>query len=285
MRKRQEVKVIKLLEMRRFIEKNADRLPRTCGSPALREFDELLLELRDSYDGQQEHRLSGMSERRHYHALREALIVEHMTPLVVVARLRLDRLPELKAFVMPPRNQSAIMLSTAAKGMAQSTKSYAEVFVAAGLAPDFDLRLVDAADAMMESHLEQDMRRIEQRRATGRIETRLRKSRHLVRLLSVFVRQDTAADHQLLDAWRELALSPTPRRVAAPAVKPMPAAAESLNDAAPDAIRLLSSGDAAAAPDVPQERASANGFFRGVTRLLRSSRRAGGVNDQAPLPS
>lgn len=283
MRARQGHKVVKLLAARQFILQNADRLPQTCSCPALQEFDELLFDLRNSYEGQEKHRFGGMSETQRYHALRKVLIVEHIEPVVLVARLRLRETPELAPFTMPRGNPSAVKLAAFAQGMAKAAKPYADVFVAAGLESDFDTRLTEAAEAMVDSSVQRRMQKAGRTMSTHGIDGGLRTATDILRLLTVFVRRDAADHTTVLEEWRTLAQPRTPKRLPSPTMKALPSTTESLDTEAHASSRLLANGIAETTARDTSTSALPSRFLGGVSRLLRQSRspNSGSTNETA----
>ena len=265
MRTRQGQKVVKLLALRQFIHENAARFPRTCACPALREFDELLLQLRSCYEGQEQHRIGAMSATQTHIALRQALIMDHIKPVVAVARLRSARIPGLTPFKMPRGNPSPSQLAAFAHGLAQSARSYMDVFVTAGLEPDFDVRLNHAADAMLATRVARTTELLGGVRSATGIDHSLRMARDIVELLTVFVRKDAAGDVALLGQWRMFARPRAPRRLGAPSTTALVALPASASG------RLLSSGTSAPVPETTTAGTSRPGLLGSISRLLRPS--------------
>lgn len=259
MQTRQGHKAEKLVAVSSFIHENADRLPRTYACPALPEFDSELARLRTHFVKQETMRINGMNETRAYKALRSSLIMDHMKPVVVAARIRTPVLESPTPYKMPRHNLSCVQLTNAALGLAGCAGEKPEMFLGAGLQPDFSERLIEAARAMEAAWDRRRRFRGSRSESTDTIVECLRKASGLIELLTVFVRQDTAGDPALFAEWSALALRQAPRRVREPTARVQ------LAQPATATARLLGSGTAE--PSAPTT--SRRGLFGTVTRLLR----------------
>ena len=260
MRARQGVKARDLFIVSGFLHDNAERLPRTCGGPLLREFDDVLAELRTCLVDQEAFRRTAMSETHSYHALRKDLILNHMKPIVVAAYVRIGNCEESTPFKLPRHNLPSALLFGAAHGMALVAEEHKDIFLGAGLQPDFADRLREAAWATQAAWDRRARTRGSKSGSTVGIDEALRKASGLVKLLSVFVRQDAGDNPALLEEWSTLAFKRAPRRVRVASTKalvsPQPA---------PATARLLGTGTSE--PSTPTT--SRRGLFGTVTRLLR----------------
>lgn len=258
MRTRQGHRTVKLIAAGSFLHDNANRLPITSSGPVLGEFDELLEYLRANLVGQEAQRCIGMSETKVYKVLRKALILDHMKPIVVAARVRFGNVGTTP-WKLPRKNLPSGLLINAARGMAHAAEQQLDVFVGAGLQPDFGDRLRDAAKAAEAAWDRRTRARGSKSGSTVGIDDALRKASGLIELLTVFVRQDTAGDPALFAEWSALALKQPSRRVREPT------ATVQLGQPAAATARLLSSGTGE--PSSPTT--SRRGLFGTVTRLLR----------------
>lgn len=258
MRTRQGQRTVKLIAAGSYLHDNAERLPITSSGPVVREFDEVLEYLRTNLVNQEAQRCIGMSETKAFRVLRRALIEDHMKPIVVAARVRLGN-DGTKPYKLPRKNVPASLLIGAARGMAHAAEGQREVFVGAGLQPDFGDRLRDAAQAAESAWDRRTRARGNKSGSTVGIEDALRKAAGLIELLTVFVRQDTAGDAALFAEWSALALKQAPRRVREATANVQ------LAQPATATARLLGSGTAE--PSTPTT--SRRGLFGTVTRLLR----------------
>lgn len=262
MRARQAVKARKLFVVSGFLHDNAERLPRTCGGPLLREFDDVLAELRASVVDQEALRRNAMSETQTYHALRKDLILQHMKPIAVAAYVRIGNCEESTPFKVPRHNLPSALLFGAAHGMAHVAEEHKDIFVGAGLPPDFADRLREAAWATQAAWDRRSRARGSKSGSTVGIDDALRRASGLVELLSVFVRQDAGDNTALFAEWSTLALKRAPRRLRGASTKalvsPQPATA-------PATARLLGTGTS----EPSTAAASRPGLFGTITRMLR----------------
>lgn len=258
MRTRQGHRTVKLIAAGSFLHDNAVRLPITSSGPVLREFDEVLEYLRTNLVDQEAQRCIGMSETKAFGVLRRALILDHMTPIVVAARVRLGN-DGTRPYKLPRKNLPAALLIGAARGMAEAAEGQKDMFVGAGLRPDFADRLRDAAQAAEAAWDRRTRTRGNKSGSTVGIEDALRKASSLIELLTVFVRQDAAGDAALFAEWSALALRQAPRRVREPTARVQ------LAPPATATARMLGSGTAESSAPTTSRR----GLFGTVTRLLR----------------
>lgn len=259
MRAREAGKVDKFFAASGFIHTNPVRLPRTSASPALRDFDSVLADLRTSYVEQETCRLTCLGETKAYHKLREILIRDHVKPIAVAAWVRIGECKESTAFRLPRHNLPCSLVVAHAYGMAKAAEEQREIFVGAGLDPDFADRLRDASQAMEAAWDRRKRARGRKSGSTVGIDEALRKASGLVELLTVFVRKDAGDDAPLLAQWSAVALKRAPNRVSASPTKQLPPSPVKAT------ARLI--GPGTSEPGIPP--ASRPGLLRTFARMLR----------------
>jgi hypothetical protein len=90
-----------------------------------------------------------------------------MQPLVSVARAKLRTVPNSQAMTMPSPNTRVVSLLAHTRGMAEAAQPYAQLFIDAGLSPDFMASLTAAADAVKKSIDTRAVARGQRSNATG----------------------------------------------------------------------------------------------------------------------
>jgi hypothetical protein len=165
----------------------------------------------------------------------------------------LSETPALEPLRLPRGRPTAEQLAAAAHGMAEAAAPYAEVFVAAGLAPDFRAQLHGAADALLAS-LDHRARRQGQRTgATAGLRATLSAGRRLVHVLDAFVQTALVDEPALLASWAAAQrVQRLPGRRSAPptTVDAIPeATASAISE--PNAPAAMSDATAAAPQPVP----------------------------------
>jgi len=168
--------------------------------------------------------ISAQSGTKKTRALRAVLRGNYMAPIARIARADLPNTQELLPLRAPRGNPTTEKLAVAARGMAQAAAPYADVFISAGLPPDFIARLNAASDAMLQSI---DQRSKSQGRTSGAtkgLSATLRVARQTVHILDSFVRVALADDPALLANWNRIKRVQH-SRVSTPAAPATPVAA------------------------------------------------------------
>ena len=201
-----------------FIANHADRLPGVARSGARRKLDELVQTFSDDADSQAASDLAAQMATREHHALRTALLRDHMQPIVKIAALEASALPALSVLRMPPRWASPERLHAYALGMADSAAQSAHVFTAAGLPANFAEQLTDAADATLAAVGARTSRRQARARATAGVRVTISAARRAVGALDALVTSALHTDAALLVAWKSAIHPERGRRRAAAAI-------------------------------------------------------------------
>jgi len=200
----------------RFIADNAHRIPGVAHSGARSRLDELLRNVATHADMQAAGDTSGRMATRTRHAMRAALLRDHILPIVRIAAAESHALPDMSVLRLPPRHATPERLHAYAAGMAEAAARSAHVFTAAGLPADFVERLTQAADAMLAAVDAQTSRRLERGEATAGVRVTIAAARRMIGVLDAMVTSEIHGDVPLLRAWKS-AIHPERARRRAPA--------------------------------------------------------------------
>ncbi len=199
---------------------HADRLGDIPNCGAARQLSACLVKI-DEHDNQQRSRgLFAQSSSHRANSLRRVVLRNHMAPIARVAAVALPRTEELKPLRLPRGGVSFSNVVSAARGMATVAKTREDIFIAAGLAPDFIAQLVSATDALQASLDARGKSRHLKKGATVGIGTTIREARQAVRVLDSLVRIALEDDPALLTAWNAA------RTIRRPSAKPSAAPVE-----------------------------------------------------------
>lgn len=271
MRTTQGTKIVKLHAVRDFIDMNADRLPGVRASVAYRRLDELIDESLTHGTDQEDTRIGRQVETRRYHALRRAVMNDHIAPIVAIARSALVNAPELQVFRMPRGNPSVMKLAAAAGGLAQAASEHAGTLIAAGLPADFAARLDDAVEAMIAAAVARTSHVARGVGARHGLVARLHDAQTVVRVLGVLVRTEAGTDDRLIDGWNAIAAPHRMARLkAAPSLAVLPSGTH--GPALPASKRkLLTSGSDAPVEETPNEPGTLTTLLAPLSRIFRAS--------------
>ncbi len=228
MRNTQAKTLQSLRAVQNFLAAHAPALPAVSSSGLCIRLDEIVAVADGHATTQSGSALAAQRATRGFHALRLAVLRDHMAPIAKIAALDLPVSPELAPLRVPRRVPSAERLRALAAGMAEAAAPLAGTFVAAGLPPDFAERLDRAAHAMLDAVNERKRHRVLRRGATAGIRTALSRGRKIVHALDAMMTsalQDAPASLAAWDLAKRVELVSTCRRPGSPAlVLPMPSA-------------------------------------------------------------
>jgi hypothetical protein len=190
-----------LRTVRTFLNTHADRFPGIVDSGASKKLDALVVDLENHVSVQSGSTLESKGATEKHASQREALLRDHMAPIAKIAISELPDTPELKSLRMPRNNLSIERLRATALGMAQAAAPFADVFVKAGLPPDFIPQLVAAANATVETIGKRKLSRVAVGGATKGLKTTLSSARKTVHALDALVKSALKDDASLLAAW------------------------------------------------------------------------------------
>jgi hypothetical protein len=202
MQSRQANMLRSLRSVEEFLTANATTLNGIVNSGTRRKLASAIAVLETAVREQAGTSASAHGETSRYHALRKALIRDHMTPIARIASAELPAAPDMSALRMPRSGWKMERLAAAARGMGQVAEPLAATFVEAGLAPDFVARLDAASDAMVRSYSERALTRGCLSGATKELAHTLASSRKLVNVIDAFVTTALVHEPGLLRSWK-----------------------------------------------------------------------------------
>ena len=184
-----------------FVTEHTGRLPIVARSGAFRHLATAIEQVTLYSEQQAAGRSAGQGETQLVHAARDALLLEHLTPIVRMSRILRVDVPDLAAVALPDEKLGAAKLASAALEVATIAEAHADRFVALGLAPDFAARLREAIEQMMEAIDERARCRGRRAGATAGLRALLRLGRHYVLVLDSLVRASARHDAALIAGW------------------------------------------------------------------------------------
>jgi hypothetical protein len=202
-----------------FLDDNAQRLAAVANSGARQKLDDAIAALVMHAADQTGSNLAAQGATRTKHALERVLLRDHMAPIARIARSDLPPTPDVKPFKLPRGRPTTERLAALADGMAKAAAPFADVFVSAGLPPDFIARLNGATGALLSSVDERTLNRGKRIGATTGLKQKLSWGRRIVHVLDAFVQTTLKDDPALLANWnivkrvRRIPTRQDPRRV------------------------------------------------------------------------
>jgi hypothetical protein len=202
MNPRQGRSLLSLYSVDVFLDANAERLPKTCATGTCIRFRRALAEVELHVQVQSAAPLMAMGLTRAKDAKREALLRDHVAPIVRIARLEQSSHPELAPLKMPRGEPGTSKLLAQAAGMADVAAGHRDVFVSAGLRPTFVEDLNSAIDDVMATLTGRSERRGATSGATKGLEASLRDCHRDKAVLASFIETELRDNTPLLVAWR-----------------------------------------------------------------------------------
>ncbi|MGH7619627.1 MAG: hypothetical protein ACREPM_20635 [Gemmatimonadaceae bacterium] len=212
-----------LRAVQRFLDDNDAALPGVSATGARRKLDQIVSTLDTHAATQVGAHLAAQMSTRTQETLEVVLRRDHMTPIARIARAELPRSAELAPLRLPRGRQTIDRLAALAEGMADVAESHHDVFVDAGLPPDFADRLRTAAADMLTSRKDRTLRRGDRAGATVGLRQTLSAGRRIVGVLDAFVQTALAGDPPLRAAWtaiKRVPAAPRARMQQPPAPQP-----------------------------------------------------------------
>jgi len=170
-----------------FLDANDATLGTINKSGMRAELDAVVTALGQSSTSQAAGRVNAIGETANQRTLRLALRLNHMHPIASVARARLRSVPNFQAMTLPKPNTRVVSLIAHASGMAEAAQPYSQVFVDAGLPPDFLAKLTAAAGAVKASIDTRAAARGQRSGATGTLKDLVTRARLAIKALNAFV--------------------------------------------------------------------------------------------------
>jgi hypothetical protein len=158
-------------------------------------------------------RRESQGETAKQHQLRLVLRKRHMSPIAVIARQKLREQPEFTLLRMPPWKLRGGGFSPAAHDMIDAAEKYSDLFIEAGLLPDFVARFRAALNQFDESIDARGQGRVQRAGATEGLKAETRRARALIRVLDSLVRPMLDTNDALVREWEvatHIRRKPTP---------------------------------------------------------------------------
>jgi hypothetical protein len=191
-----------LMRVQRFMDTSGDSLGNLNTSGSRRDLDDIVSTLSRHAVNQASSKRVGSGETAKQRVLRNALKLNHMRPIAVVAKAQLKQVPEFLALKMPATNTTSRRLIAAAGAMAVSAKGYTKTFTDAGLEPDFLGQLETAAAALNGSLTNRGATTTSQTGATAGLKAETARGRDAVKVLDSLIEPMLAGNAVLLVQWK-----------------------------------------------------------------------------------
>jgi len=202
MNPRQARSLLSLYAVDVFLDIHAERLPKTCATGMRIRFKRALAELELHVQVQSGAPLMAVGLTRAKDAKREALLRDHIAPVVRVARLESASHPDLAPLKMPrgePGTQKLVALASAIVAVAADHR---DVFVAAGLPETFVEDFNAAIEDLLATLSARSERRGARTGATRGVDASLRACHSCKAALGAFIETEARDDLPLLANWR-----------------------------------------------------------------------------------
>jgi hypothetical protein len=191
-----------LQRVQRFMGTNDPSLGTLNASGYRRILDDVTAALSEHAVTQAASRRVGKGETAKQRVLRNALRLNHMRPISMIAAAQLKQVPEFTALQMPSSNSTSRRLIAAAGAMATAAETYATTFSDAGLPIDFLKQLRGAADALNSSIANRGATATAQSGATAGLKAQTSRGRETIKVLDSLVEPLLAGDAVLLAQWK-----------------------------------------------------------------------------------
>src|SRR3954468_9464425 len=122
-----------LQSVQRFLDDDRPSLKAVNETGARRWFDDVVAQLAGYAVSQSGNTLGARASTQTVHAMRRALVRDHIAPLVAIARMRLTDVEELAVFRLPSGMPPVEQLAQQARGIGVAAAPHAAVFIEAGL--------------------------------------------------------------------------------------------------------------------------------------------------------
>ena len=200
MRYQQNAVLTSLRRAQQFLDDNTAGLS-ALNPTARRELDDIVAQLTTLSVAQEVGKRCGKGETSRSHALRLALRQSHMGPVAVVAKYKLQAVPEFAALTQPAGELSAQSLVSSALSMADAAAPHAQIFIDSGLSVTFVDDLRAAAKAVSDSVVERDNHQVRRTGATAGLAALEKRGRALLRILNALILAQIGDDARLRRVW------------------------------------------------------------------------------------
>ena len=192
-----------LRQAQKFLDSNDATLGSVNTTGARKSFDAITIRIVEMGKLQGTLRMQTVGERRRELKLAEQLRRKHMRPIVRIARARLANSPELAELALPGAKRSSAGLAQDANSMRNLVEPKKELFIDAGLAPDFLDQLTTAADAVVQAIGSKGSSRGNRINATDTIAKETRNAARELNILDSMVRAHLELGEPLITEWRD----------------------------------------------------------------------------------
>jgi hypothetical protein len=192
-----------LRQAQKFLDGNDATLAPVNATGARKSFDAIATKIAEMGESQGTHRMQTTGERRRELKLAEQLRRKHLRPIVRIARARLATSPELAELALPPFKTPSAALARNAKSMRDLVEPKKQLFIDAGLAPDFLDQLTTAADAVVEAIGSKGSSRGSRMKATDTIAKETVNANRELQILDSMVRAHLELEEPLITEWRD----------------------------------------------------------------------------------
>jgi hypothetical protein len=223
MQTRQGTMLDSLQNVQAFLDKNAEKLSGVVKTGARQMLADAIEALATHASDQSSSQVASEGAPRKQLALRQALVRDHMQPIVRIARADLPPTPEVEALRIPRGKPTPQRLAAAAHGMAKAARPFTAQFIAAGLPADFIEQLNSATEAMIASGHDRQQNRGVRSGATVGLGAKLTAGRKIVHVLDAFVTTALQDDAPLLASWNAVKRVRRASSGSAPTPTPTPA--------------------------------------------------------------
>lgn len=199
-----------LLAVDSFMHEHADRLPNANRTGARRRLGQTVEELSRHVETQHASPLIAQGLTRTKHEKRDALLRDHLAPIVRIARLAVAAVPELAPIRMPRGAPGMQKLLAHAEGMAVIAQHHRDVFIDAGLRPSFVEDLSDAIDDIRRTLAHRTTRYGDQAGASEGLRRALAAGNRYKAVLDSFIQTEAQGNVELLADWAIIKRVPHP---------------------------------------------------------------------------
>jgi len=185
-----------------FMDTNAKALGTINTSASRRDLDAIEAELSEHAAVQAGSKTAGKAAVTRKRVARNTLLVKYLRPIAAIAATNLTQSPDYGSLKLPNDVRNTPQLLAAAASMGDAAAKYADVFIAAGMAPTFlaDLAAavndVKAADAARAGVVTSRMG------ATKALDSMTQRARKIVKQLDTLIEPQLANDTALLVKWK-----------------------------------------------------------------------------------
>lgn len=190
-----------------FLMQHSRALPGVIGTGAHRHLEAILQDLSAHVAAQQDSAMQARMATRTLESRRTSLRMKQAV-IVSIARLHLESTPEVAVFRMPKTSLPVEKLAAGAHAMASAARKHADLFISAGLEPDFADELDQAAEALIAAQQQRLLARTGARGATDGIRKTISAGRRIIAVLDTFVRTAAPGDTALISGWSTAAQVP-----------------------------------------------------------------------------